>query len=69
MRTFIRGLVMAMVVAGFLGSAGLALANGNLECTVTKDGKKTTQMVATGAECTKLGGKLVAPSHPTSTKK
>lgn len=59
MRRFVRGLVMSFAVAGFLGVAGQVLAADKLECSVVKDGKKTTQMVESSKACTKLGGKIV----------
>jgi hypothetical protein len=50
---------MSFAVAGFLGVAGQALAADKLECSVVKDGKKTTHMVESTKACTKLGGKIV----------
>ena len=55
----VRSLVMGLVVAGLIGVASSALAAGKMECSVTKEGKTTTHMVANAEECTKLGGKIV----------
>ena len=58
MRRFVSGLVMAFVVAGFLGVASQAPAADKLECSIMKEGKHTTKTVASREECTKLGGKV-----------
>ncbi len=62
MSRFTKGSLALLSLVGFLASAGAALsADMKVECSVTKDGKATTQMVATKEECTKLGGKIVEP--------
>ena len=68
MKSFTRGLVMSLVAAGFVGSAADALAAGSVECSITKNGKQSTQMVSSSAECTKLGGKVVQAKPGAATK-
>ncbi|HPG28219.1 MAG: hypothetical protein H6748_03845 [Spirochaetaceae bacterium] len=63
MQRFTRGLVMAVCLAGFLGIASPSLAADKVECTMTKDGKQTTQSVESRAKCTKLGGTVVEKVH------
>ncbi|HVP30684.1 MAG TPA: hypothetical protein VMW35_16140 [Myxococcota bacterium] len=58
-------LAMAPVLAVFLAApvASRAAETGNkVKCEVTKDGKKTTEMVKSAEECTQMGGK-VATAH------
>jgi hypothetical protein len=68
MRRFVSGLVMAFVVAGFLGVAGQSLAADKFQCSIMKGGKKTTQSVTTREECTKLHGKVIEANSPFKSK-
>jgi len=69
MDRFVRGFVMAGMIAGFLGVASQSLAADKVECSIMKDGKHTTQMVASHKACEKLGGKVVESKVTPTPKK
>jgi hypothetical protein len=69
MERFVKGFVMAAVVAGLVGVASQSLAADKVECAITKNGKQSTQMVATRQACEKLGGKVAVPKATSTPKK
>jgi hypothetical protein len=62
MNRIVNRIVIATALALSLGAASQSFAEGKIECSIMKDGKSTQQIVATAADCTKLGGKVVAPT-------
>jgi len=67
-RTFMKRLLIGLAaLAAFVSFSGVAVvarAEGPVKCEVTKEGKKETKQVATAAECTKMGGKVVVTPAP-----
>jgi hypothetical protein len=61
MQRIVNRIVMATIVAASIAIAGQSFASSKIQCSVTKNGKSTTQSVASAADCTKLGGKVVQP--------
>jgi len=66
MSRFSKGLLAVLSLLGFLAGASVTLAADKLECSVMKNGVKTTKMVGSKDECTKLGGKIM--EHPSKPK-
>jgi len=67
MSRFSKGLLAVLSLFGFLAGASVTLAADKLECSVMKNGVKTTKMVGTKDECTKLGGKIMEHSSKPKT--
>ena len=57
-----KGLLAVLAMVGFLASASVTLAADKLECSVMKNGVKTTKLVGSKDECTKMGGKIMEHS-------
>jgi len=54
-----KGVLAFVWLTGFVVSAGISIAADKIECALTKDGMKTTKMVASKEECLKEHGKVV----------
>ena len=62
MSRYARGILALLSLGSLLVSAGAALAADKLECAVYQNGKKTTKLVASKDECTKMNGHIVEPA-------